>query len=247
VADKRQPLTPAGDDSFKTTHWSVVQAACDSASPGGPNALATLCRIYWPPVYSFIRRRGRDVAEAEDLTQSFFAFLLEKRSFKIADRDRGRFRSFLLASLKNFLANEWDRAQALKRGGGVQLLSLDFDSAESQYRGEPSHDATPESAFERSWAISVCNRVLARLEQELRGSGNERRFEELSPFVIGGDTNKTYTEAGKALGLGESAVKVAVHRMRRRFGALLREEIAQTVTSSGDIDRELRELVELIQ
>jgi RNA polymerase sigma-70 factor (ECF subfamily) len=209
--------------------------------------LATLCRIYWPLVYSYIRRRGKDVAEAEDLTQSFFAFLLEKKPFKVADKDRGRFRAFLLASVKNFLANEWDRAQALKRGGGAQMVPLDFGSAESRYCAESSHDATPETAFERSWAISVCDRVLVRLEQEMRGAGNETRFVTLSPFVIGGNSKRTYVEAGKALGLGESAVKVAIHRMRRRFGALLREEIAQTVTSSEDVDRELRELLELIQ
>lgn len=247
MPEEREPSTPSGDGAFTTTHWSVVQAAGDSATPSGRNALATLCRIYWPPVYSYIRRRGKDTAEAEDLTQSFFAFLLEKKPFKVADKDRGRFRAFLLASVKNFLANEWDRAQALKRGGGAQMVPLDFRSAESRYCVEPSHDATPERAFERSWAISVCDHVLVRLEQEMRGTGNERRFAELSPFVIGGNSKRTYVEAGTALGLGESAVKVAIHRMRRRFGALLREEIAQTVASSEDVDRELRKLLELIQ
>jgi RNA polymerase sigma factor (sigma-70 family) len=246
VPDERQLSTPSGGGAFKTTHWSLVRAAADSGSPAGRKALATLCRIYWPPVYNYIRRRGKDAAEAEDLTQSFFTYLLENKSFKVADRDRGRFRSFLLASVKNYLANEWDRARAQKRGGGAQVLALALDSAESRYRDVPSHDRTPEKVFERSWAISVCDRVLSRLEREMGRRGHERRFAVLSPFIIG-DPDNTYAEAGKALGLGGSAVKVAIHRMRRRFGALLREEIAQTVSSSDDVDRELRELLEMIR
>jgi RNA polymerase sigma factor (sigma-70 family) len=240
--DRLQPAR--GRKSFTTTHWSVVVAAGDSESPEKEKALATLCRTYWPPVYSYMRRRGNDVAAAEDLTQAFFALLLEKRSIKSADQTRGRFRSFLLTSVKNFLANEWDREQALKRGGGKSLIPLDVDAAEAGYKIEPAHDDTPERVYERRWALALLDRVLDRLREEMERAGHGPRFERLRVHLVGAAGERPYAEIAAELGLSESAMKVAVHRMRRRFAVLLRDEVAQTVDGRDKIDAEIQFLFE---
>jgi RNA polymerase sigma-70 factor (ECF subfamily) len=239
---RRQPGRVRGD-SFPTTQWSVILAAGDSQSPGGRTALATLCRDYWLPVYSYIRRRGADAAAAEDLTQAFFTHLLEKRSIKAADRTRGRFRAFLLTAVKHFLANERDRERAKKRGGGRAPLPLDIESGEARYGLEPMHDVTPERVFEKRWALALLDRVLARLGEEMSRSGHRQRFERLQEFLVGGDGGEPYAQVGVDLGMSASAVKVAVHRMRRRFAALLREEVGRTVDDQGEVEAELQHLL----
>ena len=240
--DHHQPAQ--GREAFTTTHWSVVVAAGDSESPDKEEALATLCRTYWSPVYSYLRRRGKDVAAAEDLTQAFFTILLEKKTIKAADQTRGRFRSFLLTSVKNFLTNEWDREQAQKRGGGKTPIPLDVVAAEASYKIEPAHEDTPERVFERRWALALLDRVLERLGEEMKRAGHGQRFERLRGYLVGGAAESSYAEVAAALDLSESAVKVAVHRMRRRFAALLRDEVAHTVDERSQIDAEIHFLFE---
>jgi RNA polymerase sigma-70 factor (ECF subfamily) len=221
----------------------MILAAGDSQSPGGQKALATLCRDYWLPVYSYIRRRGADAAAAEDLTQAFFTQLLEKKSVKAADRARGRFRAFLLTAVKNFLANERDRDRAKKRGSGRTPISLDIETGEARYKIEPMHEITPERVFEKRWAMALLDRVLAQLDEEMNRSGQRQRFDRLQRFLVGRDGGKVYAEVGADLGMSESAVKMAVHRMRRRFAALLREEVARTVDDRDKVEAELQHLL----
>ena len=240
--DHRQPAR--GREAFATTHWSVIVAAGDSESPDKEQALATLCRTYWHPVYSYLRRRGKDVAAAEDLTQAFFTNLLEKKTIKAADQTRGRFRSFLLTSVKNFVSNEWDRERAMKRGGGKTPIPLDIDAAEASYKAEPAQKDTPERVFERRWALALLDRVLERLGDEMHRAGHGQRFERLRGHLVGGAAERSYAEVAAALDLSESAVKVAVHRMRRRFAALLRDEVAHTVDDRSQIDAEIQFLLE---
>jgi len=245
-------LMPAGDDDpgrfgsgagqFATTHWSVVLAAGSPSSDESRGALAELCGLYWYPLYAYVRRRGRGAEEAQDLTQSFFARLIEKRAVQAADPRRGRFRSFLLGSLKHFLANEWDRSRAAKRGGGRTVLSLDVEDAEHRYRLEPADDVTAEKLFERRWALTLLDLVLGRLRGQYVRDGKERVFDGLKGFLGGAGEGGGYREKGEQLGMTESAVKVAVHRLRRRYRDLLRERIAQTVASPEDVDDEIRHL-----
>lgn len=225
---------------FVTTRWSLVVAAGDSRHPGSRDALATLCEAYWPPVYSYVRSRGYDAEAARDLTQGFFTRLLEKGYLKEAREERGRFRSFLLTSVKHFLANEWDREQALKRGGGKTPLSLDVDTAEYRYRPQPADGETPEKIFEKRWALTVLDQTLDRLEDEMRRSGNVERFRRLRPFLTSEGGGAHYRQVAQQLEISEAAVKVAIHRLRRRFGELLREEVAQTVSDPDSVDGELR-------
>jgi RNA polymerase sigma-70 factor (ECF subfamily) len=232
---------------FATTHWSLVVAAGDSRDPQSREALTALCRDYWPPVYSYVRSRGNDVETARDLTQGFFTRLLEKGYLKEAKRERGKFRTFLLTSVKHFLANEWDREQALKRGGGATLLPLDVDTAEGRHRPEPAHDETPDKIFEKRWALTLLEQVSERLKQEMERSGNLERFERFRPFLTAEGGVSSYRELAQQLGMSEGAVKVAIHRLRRRFGALLREEVAQTVSNPGDVDGELRYLMSVLE
>ena len=203
-------------------------------------ALATLCESYWYPVYAFVRRLGHSAADAEDLTQAFFARLLEKDFVGAADPERGRFRSFLLASVKHFLANERDRETALKRGGGAAVVSL--DDAERRYRREPSHGLTPERAFERRWALTLLERTLAALREEQERAGHAERFTRLKCFLTGEGGAPSHAEVAAELGMTEGAVKVAVHRLRRRYRELLRAEIAETIADPSAVDDELREL-----
>src|SRR5262249_2996903 len=227
---------------FATTHWSVVLAAAHQPSPEAERALAALSSIYWYPLYAFARRRLGTIEDAQDLTQEFFARLLEKNSLRFADRQRGRFRSFLLASFKNFLAQERDRANAQKRGGGKSIVTLDFVSADRRYDLEPADRATPEAIYERHWALELLGQVFARLREEHKGKGKGELFQALKPILTGGEVALSYAQLGASLGMAEGAVKVAAHRLRKRYGELLRETIAETVSGPDEIDDELRQL-----
>ncbi len=231
-------MTPAGRRKrFATTNWSLVLAAADTQNPHSGEALEELCRKYWPPVYAFIRSRGFDEAKAEDLTQGFFTRLLEKKNLKAADPERGKFRSFLLASVKHYLANEWDREQAQRRGGGESFRQLTLDDAAAKY-SEPTERVTPETVFERRWAATVLEVALKGLREEVqRGTGEE--FDRLKGFLTGENAGIRYREVGQELGMSEEAVKVRVHRLRRRFGQILRKQIAETVVDSEEVDEEI--------
>ncbi|HXV76558.1 MAG TPA: hypothetical protein VD788_09580 [Candidatus Polarisedimenticolaceae bacterium] len=228
---------------FVTTEWSLVVASAEGGAAAG-EALAELCRIYWPPVYAHLRRRGADPERALDLTQGFFTKLLEKNYIADARRERGRFRTFLLTSLHHYTANEWDRDHALKRGGNRSPIPIDAADAERGYLFEPSHDETPERVFDRRWARTLLRTVLDRL----RGDSKEREasgFDRIAPFVVGGQESGYRAIAGE-LGTTEAAVRVRVHRLRRRFRALVREEVARTVVDERQIELEMRHLFRVL-
>lgn len=232
---------------FQTTSWSVLQRAAAGSSTDAREALSRLCETYWPPVYAFIRRRGHSPTDAEDLTQSYFARFFEKRYLLDFRPEVGRFRTFLRASVAHFLANEWDRSRALKRGGGRVLLSLDAATVEERLRLEPVERLTPEVVFERQWAAAVLSRCLDRLRREQAAGGREARFERLKAFLSSDGAETGYAAVARELGLEEDAVRVAVHRLRRRFAAVLREEILETVGDPGEVDAELRWLLEAVR
>jgi RNA polymerase sigma factor (sigma-70 family) len=238
---KVEPL-PAGSERFATTHWSVVLSAAGSPSPEAGRALASLCEEYWFPLYAFVRRAGYSAEDAQDLTQEFFARLLAQRFLTKADREKGKFRSFLLAAMKRFLADQWDRAHARKRGGAQTVISFDSLDAEARYRLEPASDLTPEKMFEKQWALSLLERVLSQLRAELAAQGKSALFDALKDTLTG-VRSTTYAAIGKRLGMSEGAVKVAAHRLRRRYRALLEEQIAQTVASRDEIREEIRYLL----
>jgi RNA polymerase sigma factor (sigma-70 family) len=230
---------------FAATRWTLVLAAAGGEpSADAAQAMAELCRIYWYPLYAYVRRRGYETHEAEDLTQEFFLRLLAKDYLADVDRQKGKFRAFLLAALQHFLANEWDRARTQKRGGGKKLFSLDAMAAETRYRVELVHNLTPEKLFERQWALTVLERVLARLQAESFAlEGRQAVFGRLKPFLTGAGDSTGYAQAAAELGMTAGAVKTAVHRFRRRYRQLLREEIAQTVAGPEEIDEEIRYLL----
>ena len=230
------------DGRFATTHWSLVLAARTGKSAESRTALEALCGAYWFPLYAFIRRQGYAAEEARDLTQGYFARLIEHRDLEDVDPALGRFRSFLLASVKHFLSNERDRESAKKRAPDRPLVSLDAQDAEGRYRFEPADDLTPEALYERRWALTVLDRVSARLRDEWSEGERARRFDALRGLLIGDDPGSSYRSLGESLGMSEEAVKVSVHRLRRRFGDLLRAEIADTVREPGDVDDEIRYL-----
>jgi RNA polymerase sigma factor (sigma-70 family) len=233
-------------DPFHTTHWSVVLAAGrESETDDSARALETLCQTYWYPLYAFVRRRVRDEHEAQDLTQAFFGRLLEKRTLADADPDRGRFRAFLLTACKRFLANEWHKEKAQKRGGGLRVLSLDFDAAAKRYSIEPSDSLTAEVLFEQQWAISLIDSVLARLRQEYVDRGCEEQFDHLKAFLSGMKTT-SYAAVAETMETTQGAAKVAVHRLRTRYREMMRSEIAQTVDSPDEIEDEIRRLFEVM-
>jgi RNA polymerase sigma-70 factor (ECF subfamily) len=241
-----QSPSPGSSDAagFAATRWTVVLAAARGKTfSQAADALAELCRIYWYPLYAYVRRRGYGTHDAEDLTQEFFFRLLAHESLDKIAPDKGKFRSFLLTALKHFLANQWDRTQALKRGAGQSILSLDALSAENHFRLEPSHDLTPERLFERQWALTILNRVLCRLQAEFATGAKAALFDALKEFLAGGPATARYADAGRALEMSEGAVKVAVHRLRRRYRELLRDEIAQTVRGPEEIEDEIRYLL----
>jgi RNA polymerase sigma factor (sigma-70 family) len=235
---------------FASTQWSLVLAAGQSSSPDAERALSALCSAYWQPLYFYVRRRGYSVPEAQDLTQSFFTRLLEKDGFRHASQERGKFRSFLLVSLNNFLSNEREREQAQKRGGNLQIISLEeITSIEDRYRSEKALSGqTPEKLFERQWALTLIDRVLARLGKEFEAAGKAKMFDQLKPF-LGGNESFPYSRVAADLGMTEGALKVAVHRLRKHFRELLRDEIAQTMDDTGqskEIDDEIRYLMEVL-
>jgi len=227
---------------FRTTHWSAVVAAGGESSPEAMRALSELCRTYWYPLYAYIRRKGHDVADAQDLTQEFFARFLEKNYFGQADRRKGKFRSFLLASLEHFLAKEWNRSHRLKRGGGQTIISWDHCNPEERYRLEPADDATPERIFERRWALAVLEQAMATLEAEYAAAGKKQLFEQLRPFISGQDDPAAYADLAVSLQMSEGAVRVAVHRLRQRYAESVRLEMERLVQKPEDIEAELRHL-----
>jgi len=233
---------PAPDVArFATTNWSVVVAAREGDSVQVREALSTLCSAYWYPLYAYIRRHGHNADEAQDLTQEFFARLLERDFLGTVDRDKGRFRSFLLACCKHFLANERDRTRAQKRGGGQPPVSLDFGTAEDRYSLEPAHNVTADKLFERRWVLTLLDHVLGRLHDEYVSKGKGELFEGLRSFLVG-EKGTPHSRVAVELGMSEGAVKVAVHRLRQRYRELLREEIARTVDNPEQVDEEIREL-----
>jgi RNA polymerase sigma-70 factor (ECF subfamily) len=231
-----------GQSSFATTHWSVVLAAGDVSSPDYTRALSTLCRTYWYPLYVYLRRWGCDRERAEDYTQAFFAGLLERQSIGEADPKRGKFRSFLLASLKHFLADEWDRSQAQKRGGERKVLSLDIEDGETRYSREPVDNLSPEKLFERYWALEVLKEAMARLKAEYATANKIELFDYLKTYLTGEQDSIPYRDAADRLSMTEGAVKVAAHRLRQHYAEFVREQIAQTVTTPEQIEEEICEL-----
>ena len=228
---------------FETTHWSVVLAAGSESTARSRDALASLCETYWYPLYVYLRRWGHSMEDAEDLTQGFFARVLERDLFQVASPERGRFRSFLLTSLKHYVANEREHARAQKRGGVVPPLPLELDTARSRYSSEPHHESSPEAVFDRRWALTVIDRVMMRLRADFRGRGKEELFDRLKVHLLGSERQASYRETAAELGMSESALRVAIHRLRQQFGELLREEIGQTVATRQEVDDEIRHLI----
>jgi RNA polymerase sigma factor (sigma-70 family) len=241
-ARPRSNSTQPGDRQFAATRWSVVLAAGHRSSLDSRYALESLCQTYWYPLYAYVRRRVHDVHEAQDLTQAFFASLLERNALEAADREQGRFRSFLLTAFKHFLADEWDKAKALKRGAGRRAISLNLDSGESRYAREAVENLSPERLYEKQWALTFLDRVLSRLGDEFAAKGKEQQFHAIKPFLAGQTDPKSYEVAAQTLGISEAAAKVAVHRARRRYREILRAEIAETVAGPQEIDDEIRQL-----
>ena len=233
----------ADPGAFPNTRWTLVLSASEEDSPKASVALETLCQDYWYPLYCYVRRRGYSAEDSEDLTQSFFQRLLERRDFATADADKGRFRSFLLASLKHFMADQWDRTQAKKRGGDRHIISFDQLAAEERFQAEPSHEETPEKLFEQNWAQTLLAHILDKLAEEQRAVGKEEVFQEIRPFVAWSTAvDSNYRTAAKALGMSENAVRIQVFRLRKRYTEILRQEIAQTVASPDDVVREMDDL-----
>ena len=224
---------------FATTHWSVVRAAGKSSSAQQRKALGELCESYWFPLYAFLRRRGCDTHEAEDLTQAFFAHVLEKKDLGAANPNYGKFRSFLLVRLKGFLSDQRDRANAQKRGGGKKIISLSVQTAEGQYALEPTDRLSPEMLFEKSWALTVLERTMDRLEAEMAEAKKQQLFEHLKVYLTTEKDAVPYEDMAKELDMTSTAVRVAVHRLRRKYRRLLREEISQTVGDKDQIDEEM--------
>lgn len=235
-----------GQSLFATTHWSVVLAAADHEKPEAAAALERLCRTYWYPLYAYLRRRGNGHEDAQDLIQGFLLQLLERKSFARVRPERGRFRSFLLASLNYYLADQHDRAMAAKRGGGRPDLSFDASAAAEAYQLEPVDNDSPERAFERRWALTLLDQVLKRLEEEFEQAGKSSLFKGLQGFLVAGRGEANYPQAATALGMSVEAVKKAAQRMRQRYYELFREEIAHTVANPGEVEHELRYLCEII-
>jgi RNA polymerase sigma factor (sigma-70 family) len=231
--------------TFRTTHWTAVLEAAHLESVGSQEAFGQLYRDYWYPLYAYVRRRGRSPDEAEEATQDFFATLLEKERLKGLKRSGGRFRSFLLKALQNFLANGYERSTARKRGGGCVVIPLQEVDAESAFLADPAAVA-PEIGFERNWAFTVISNATQNLEEELKGAGKDKILLHLRPHLQGDGGGRPYAEVAAELGMSESAVKVTVHRLRQRYGNLLRAEVARTVGGDAEITEELRHLIEIV-
>jgi RNA polymerase sigma-70 factor (ECF subfamily) len=240
LEDNHQRSDEVEKRRFVTTRWSVVRAAGKSSSAQQREALETLCQSYWYPLYAFLRRRGHDSHQAEDLTQAFFGRLLEKKELETADPQYGKFRSFLLVRLKGFLSDQRDRANALKRGGGKKIVSLTVQTAEGQYELEPEDRLSPEKLFEKSWALTVLDRTMDRLENEMVRANKQRLFEHLKVYLTAGEHTTPYEDIATELDMTAAAVRVAVHRLRRRYRRLLQDEISQTVGDRDQIDEEMQ-------
>ena len=240
-------LQPASNHVFATTHWSVVLAAGQNNSPQANEALGKLCRTYWYPLYAYVRRKGYDAHDAQDLTQEFFARLLARNYLSVADRNKGKFRSFLLGSLEHFLAREWTKAHAQKRGGGRAVLSLNETDAENRYLLEPVHELTAAKIFDRRWATTLLDQAMARLREECVATHKGDLFEKVERFLSGEEGEASYANVPDALKMSEGAIKVAVHRLRQRYGELVRAEIAQTVETPEKADEALRYLLTVLR
>jgi RNA polymerase sigma-70 factor (ECF subfamily) len=240
MTDGQTMHTLTGSSEFPTTRWTLVAAAGDPHRKEARSALVSLCENYWYPLYAYLRRRGYPAEQAQDLTQDFFTRLLEGRYLDRATPEKGRFRSFLLSSLKFFAADEEDRQRAHKRGGGL-VVPLEFPGGEGRYQREPAHDETPERLFERQWALSVLDRVAERLRNEFVQHGRPEHFERLKVFLLG-RSDGPYATLAREMNTSEGALKVAIHRLRKRYKELFRQEIADTVADPGDVESELRYL-----
>ncbi len=248
MSERRDRAPNAGDaGGFQTTHWSLVLRAGHREDRAAETALAALCERYWYPLYVYVRRRTADVNEAQDLTQEFFAWLLEKNALASACPERGRFRGFLLTAMKNFLSNQWDRAKARKRGGGVRRLSLDLDDGESRLRLEPAHELTPERLYERQWVLTLLELVMRRLQEEYQSSGKAGLFERLKGGITGDRDRPAHAAAAAELGLSEEAARQAASRLRKRYRELLREEVAHTLAEPADVDDEIRSFFAVLE
>jgi RNA polymerase sigma-70 factor (ECF subfamily) len=232
---------------FVTTHWSVVLAAGQRDSGPAQAALEHLCRAYWTPLYTYVRRRNYSAEDAQDLTQEFFARFLSKNYLQTAQPSRGRFRSFLLGALQHFLANEWDKARAAKRGGGRAAIPLDDLSAENLYRAVSARERTPEESYDQSWALALLEQVRQRLREEYTRAGKGRQFDHWVAFLPGEASPLSYAQAGQRLGLSEEAVRSEVYRLRKRYRELVRLEVGQTVATPGEIEDELRHLIAVLR
>jgi RNA polymerase sigma factor (sigma-70 family) len=236
--------TLTGPPQFPTTRWTLVIAAADPQRKEARSALVSLCEGYWYPLYAYVRRRGYPADQAQDLTQDFFIRVLEGRYLDRADPDKGRFRSFLLTSLKFFVADEQDRQRARKRGGG-QLVPFEFSSGEERYQREPAHNETPERIFERRWALSVLDRVVENLRNEFVLHGRPEHFERLKVFLLS-KSDAPYAALAREMNTSEGALKVAIHRLRKRYRELFRQEIADTVADPVEVESELRFLAAVL-
>jgi len=234
------------DPDFTTTHWSLVLAVMDTAPARAFDALEKLCARYWFPIYAFIRRHGYDAHQAEDLTQGFFQFVIERQMLHRAQRDKGRFRNFILASLANFLHNHHDRVSAVKRGGAHVIVSLDETHAEEFLAREPENPGTPDQSFERGWAVTLVRRVMENLRAEHADRGRSAVFEALQPHLTGEPAPGEYERLAAMLSMETGALKVALHRLRRRFGELLRREVAYTVAEPEEVEAEIRHLLAVL-
>jgi RNA polymerase sigma factor (sigma-70 family) len=236
--------TLPGPSRFPTTRWTLVVAAGDPHRKEARSALVSLCENYWYPLYAYLRRRGYPSHEAQDLTQEFFIRVLEGRYLDRADPEKGRFRSFILTSLKFFVADEEDRHRARKRGGGM-VVALEFPSGEERYQREPAHDETPERIFERRWALSLIDRVVEKLREEFVQHGRPEHFERLKVFLLG-QSDAPYAALAREMNTSEGALKVAIHRLRKRYRELFRQEIADTVADPAEVESELRYLAAVL-
>lgn len=232
----------APGDIFATTRWTVVLTAGQRHTPQADHALEELCKTYWFPLYAYVRRRGHTKQDAEDSVQAFFARFLAKNYLAGLNAERGRFRAFLLASLKNFLTNEWKKSQRLKRGGGDTVLSLDWETADTKFQVAATNEPSPDKAFDREWAVALLAQVIERLRAECAADGKAKQFEQLKIFLTAGKGAVPHADVARSLGMDEGAVRVATHRLRKRYRELLRDEIAHTLAAPAQVDEEMRAL-----
>ncbi len=242
----RDSRPPFAQPRFQTTRWSIILSARDKDSPASDDALATLCQVYWYPLYAFVRRRGHSAHDAQDRTQAFFERLLEKDYLRSVAPANGRFRAFLVVAMKHFLANERDKERTLKRGGGALHLPLDSELAESRYGEEASEPMPADQIFERRWALTLLDRAMARLRSDYEKSGRIEEFQCLKTHLAADRGEVDYPQIVSRLGLNEGAARVALHRLRKRFRRLFREEIAETVSDPAEVDDEVRHVVSVL-